>query len=243
MGKEEWQEEKGPLPRTSEAVDWWLKKWGRTEPLTREDIERLIEVNGDTAKELNLGGRDMRGADLISANLQGADLYEADLQGASLAGAKLQGADLSWANLQGADLRDANLQGAELQGVKISPATNLEGVKWDPKYINVLERKGEYEAAEAVYRRLKEWYRGAGMQTIAGEFHYREMEAKSKAGWRQSWREIKQFGRGFGQLWTEFKQLGADFRQLGRGFKEFKQQLAVAWKRLKGEEGSTHLKE
>jgi len=165
-------EEQGPLPRSQEAVDWWLKKWGRDtvvegkEPLTWEDVERLIEVNGGTAEGLHLVERDMLGADL-------------------------RGADLAGASLQGASLWEAKLQGASLEGARISPGTNLEGVEWDPKYISALERRGDYEAASAVYRRLKEWYRGAGMLSIAGEFHYREREASHKAGWQRSGRQFK----------------------------------------------------
>ena len=95
------QEEQGPLPRYREAVDWWLARWGRTELLTREDVERLIEANGGTAEGLYLVSRDLQDADLRYANLQGANLWRANLQGADLSGAKLQGADLFGADLQG----------------------------------------------------------------------------------------------------------------------------------------------
>lgn len=262
MDETQRSQEQGPLPRSLEAVDWWLKKWGRTEPLIREDVERLIEVNGGTAERLvlnrrDLGGANLReanlqsanlratnlqganlwranlqganfrganlqGASLQRANLQGASLWEANLQGASLRGADLQGASLWEANLQGADLRATNLQGADLrwanlQGANfrgamlqeaslaeasISPDTDLEGVQWDPKYISALERHGAYEAASAVYRWLKEWYRGAGMLTIAGEFHYREQEASHKAGWQ---RLVRQFKKELVTAWRELK--------------------------------------
>jgi hypothetical protein len=228
-------------------VDWWLEKWGRgavvtgTEPLTREDVERLIQANEGTAEGLyltlrnmrqvhlesaqlqgailvradlqtarlpraNLEGAQLQGAnlsraDLEDANLQGVNLRWADLRGAGLWAANLEGANLGWADLRGADLRRADFQGANLRCVKfqgadlaaasISPGTNLEGVEWDPKYISALERRGNYEAGTAVYRRLKEWYRGAGMLTIAGEFHYREREAARKAGWQRSGRQFK----------------------------------------------------
>jgi hypothetical protein len=70
MDEEEREEKQGPLPRSREAVDWWMKKWGRDavvegkEPLTREDVERLIEVNGGKAEGLDLNFRDMRGINL-----------------------------------------------------------------------------------------------------------------------------------------------------------------------------------
>jgi hypothetical protein len=240
-------DEKGPLPRSREAVDWWLKKWERTEPLTWEDVERLRMVNGGTAEELNLSRRRIRGENLIRANLRGAyflgadlqsaslvganlqstnlrfanlqdawltlaelqsaNLWEANLQDVHLSGARLQGANLREAHIEGANLRNAELQGANLQEAKISPLTNLEGVKWDAKYISVLEQRGEYEAASGVYRRLKEWHRARGMLTIAGEFHYREQEASRKAK---------------GQ----------------RLIRQFKAELAEAWRRLKGKDTS-----
>lgn len=256
--QEETPQEKDRLPRTREAVDWWLKKWGRQavvdcqEPLTREDVERLIEVNGGTAEGLYLPERDLsainlypsdshghlqpfdlRGAilarcvfqkalmfsidlqeaDIAWANLQGACLYGADLRGANLFSADLSNAYMAEVKLQGAKLTHADLRDANLKWVEISQETDLEDVKWDKDYISVLERQGDYEAAIALYRRLKEWYRGAGMLKIAGEFHYREMEAQRKAGRQQLWKEIKQFGD---------------------EFKEFKEQVASEWKKLRG---------
>lgn len=268
------KQEKGPLPRTREAVDWWLRKWGRTEPLIREDVERLVEVNGGTAvgvdlsmrdmstidlmiedqrgvgiwfdlggghlreanlqgarlalatltgadlSRTNLGGAnliqaDLRDADLSQANLQGAclsdailqgaDLTQAQLQGAELIQADLHGADLAWSNLQGTDLRNVNLQGANLQNASISADTNLEGVRWDEDYIGVLERKGRYVEASSVYRRLKRWYEGAGMPTIAGEFHYREREVSRKALWQKLRLEFKEFKQRLSTAWQNFK--------------------------------------
>jgi hypothetical protein len=239
-------------------VDWWLKKWGRdavvagTEPLTREDVERLIEANGGTAAGLYLPLRDLRGinlglrtdqegksqpfklqgivladsnlkqaelgfanfngADLARCNFQGAGLYGADLRQANLFGADLHGANLREAKLQGSRLAESDLHNTKMWWVEISRDTDLEGVKWDKGYFSVLEREGDYEAATALYRRLKEWYRGAGMLTIAGEFHYREQEANRKA----------------------------QGRRLGRQFKEG---LAAAWRRLRGEDVSAPTKE
>ena len=60
MAEELPHEEQAPLPRGREAVDWWLKKWGRSEPLTREDVQHLIKVNGGTANELALSRRTFR---------------------------------------------------------------------------------------------------------------------------------------------------------------------------------------
>ena len=84
------QTEEGPLPHTHEAVDLWLNKWGRqevaagNEPLTRQDVVGLIEVNGGTAMALDLVGRDLHGSDLSSLDLKRANLRRAHLEGADL---------------------------------------------------------------------------------------------------------------------------------------------------------------
>lgn len=199
MQEEQPRQEKGPLPRTREAVDWWLKKWGRQavldsqEPMTREDVERLIEINGGTAEGLYLFKRNLSGIELLEASLRGAilaeskfykamifsvDLQEAELARANFHGANLNCSDLRDANLfsadfskaymievklQGAKLTHADLRDANLKWVEISHETDLEGVKWgkdNKDFVSVLERQGDYEAAVALYRRLKEWYRG-----------------------------------------------------------------------------------
>ncbi len=136
-----------PPPRTSEAVDCWLRKWGRNaavdgkEPLTREDVERLIEANGGTGDELELRQRDMQGADLYFAKLEGAFLRMASLQGANLTGANLQGAHLEEANLQSAQLRRAGLQGAYLTGAELQDA-DLEGTKLQDARLELANLQG-----------------------------------------------------------------------------------------------------
>ena len=75
----------------------------------------------------NLGGADLRGADLSRANLgcadlRGANLGCADLRGADLGCADLRGADLSCANLSSANLSRANLRGADLSRADLSSA-------------------------------------------------------------------------------------------------------------------------
>ncbi len=172
------QEPQGPLPRTREAVDVWLRRWGRdaqaegTAPLTRDDVERLIAVNGGTAWGLDLSGRDMRGialphadlqgtdlsnadlqgADLMQANLQGAHLFAADLQRANLFGADLLGADLWVADLQGAHIREAKLQGADLVGADLQRA-NLFGADLQGADLRYVRLNGETDLEEAVWDR------------------------------------------------------------------------------------------
>ena len=209
------------------------------EPLNREDVERLIKTNGGTAEELYLVGRHMEGIDLgetdlsgailvsaileranlwganlrtaqlDDANLQSAQLFAAKLQEASMSGADLRESNLSDSDLRGAVLRFARLQGVDLDGTRISGDTDLGDVEWDKGYISVLERKGDYESAIALYRRLKEWYHYAGMSTVAGEFHYREREANRKLRWQR----------------------------LGNEFRDFKRSLAESWRKLRNKEG------
>ena len=319
------QQEQGPLPRTHEDVNWWLKKWGRQEPLNREDIERLVEANGGSPQKLDLGGRDLVGIDLrprkrrsgvfSGFHLEGVLLSEAQLQNASLGQARLQGAYLDYADLSGANLNAANLDkaklfgaklqkvsfllaslqeadvsGATLQGALLSPAyltganfsnsdlsgaildnsdlehvalnganlqrtdlrgcklqgnnleridlrdsklqksdlrgtnlngcdlrgadlasarfssdTDLEGVIWDKGYISILEEEQRYQEANALYRRLKEWYDRAGLSTIAGKFHYREREAARKAEWQRLGQDIEEYKRRLTAAWQQFR--------------------------------------
>jgi hypothetical protein len=177
------------------------------ERLTREDVLRLIEEHGGP-EDLDLSYADLPEADLWDANLQKAFLVRANLQGAVLTGANLQrtelwhadlqGADLwnanlqkarAWsANLQEADLRHADLQGADLRRADLRRArlayaalrdSNLEGVNWGD-YVLGEEMRGHLAEAASAYRALKQHHTELGMYDIAGEFFYREMEARRK---------------------------------------------------------------
>jgi len=141
----------------------------------------------------DLSDANLERADLRIANLQGAYLSVANLQRAVLFGAKLQRADLSNANLQGAYLSDANLQRADLRQADLRRAcladaslrdANLEGANWG-NYIVGEEIAGDFAPAASAYRALKQWHTEAGMYDIAGEFHYREMEARRKLAWKE----------------------------------------------------------
>ena len=98
-------------PRSKEAVDCWLKQWGRDdalsgiEPMSRKDVERLICVNGGTAD----------GLDLAFRNLNSANLSEMDLRGACFKGADLGHADLRESDLFRADFREADLFRADFR--------------------------------------------------------------------------------------------------------------------------------
>ena len=199
------------MPRSREAVDWWLEKWGRQtvvsgdEPLSREDIERLIKVNGGTARDLDLTYRNLRGLDLSEINLREirlreADLNHADLRETDLFRVDLRDADLFRADLRGAFLMQANLQGAYLLAVRMDDQTNLEEVEWGHDYLNAWERDKIYKNARAIYRQLNIWHQNHGFSDIAGEFLFREWVCKrreareyltSKLSWRHPWRTLK----------------------------------------------------
>ena len=188
------QEEQAPLPRDRKAVDWWLAKWGRTEPLTREDVERLIDSNGGTPEGLSLIERDMRGLDgrprpseggFHPLNLQSARLRSANLQGAVLGSANLQGADLRGANFEGFDDQWTNLEDVRLYGATIAETTRLRRVLWGEKMMLGEELGSRWGEALDAYRDLKQWHQRTGDYDTAGKFRYREWECKRKLAQQQ----------------------------------------------------------
>ncbi len=206
--------EETPLPRTGEAVDWWLKKWGREavvsgdEPMGREDVEKLISVNGETAAGLRLDGRNLAEADLSGMNLREASLRRANLFYANLRDTDLSRTDLREADLFHADLRDADLFQTDLRATFLIRAdfrdtftlapvidnqTNLDDVDWGDRYINAWERARLYQNARGSYRQFNIWHQNHGHSDIAGEFLYREWICKRKEAREQlteglSWR-------------------------------------------------------
>lgn len=86
-------------------------------------IEHQAIQLSSTGERPDLGGADLRGANLSGASLLGACLYGADLRDANLHGADLRGADLHGANLIRANLNGANLSGADLCGASLSGAS------------------------------------------------------------------------------------------------------------------------
>jgi hypothetical protein len=166
--------------------------------LTRDDVERLIEEHGGP-EGLDLRGADLRQADLCEldlhgawlggANLEGARLFSASLRTAYLAGANLRGADLLRADLCQAELSAANLEGADLRQADVGRArladANLRDARLDEAdwgdYVLADEEPPYFAQAASVYRGLKRRHTEAGLYDVAGEFHYREMEARRKA--------------------------------------------------------------
>ena len=199
------------MPRTKEAVDWWLEQWGRfdvlsgDEPMSRGDVEGLIGVNGGTAVGLDLTSRSLRSANLSELNLRegcfrAADLGRTDFREADLFRADLQEADVFRADFRGAFLMQSDLQGAYLLAVRIDEHTNLDDINWGHNYINEWEQIGSYQNARANYRQLNTWHQNHGHSDIAGEFLYREWVCKrleaqerlsSALSWRHPWRTFR----------------------------------------------------
>ena len=93
---------------------------------TIKDTLEEANLRGADLGGANLRGAELEGADLGGANLRGAELEGANLRGANLGGANLEDANLGSANLRGADLISANLRGANLGGADLISA-NLRG--------------------------------------------------------------------------------------------------------------------
>ncbi|MGM7669411.1 pentapeptide repeat-containing protein [Microbacterium sp. A93] len=70
------------------------------------------------------------GPDLGGAQLRGADLANSDLRGANLRGADLRDACLNGADLRGADLTDADFEGAAVSGVEVNEAATERARNW-----------------------------------------------------------------------------------------------------------------
>jgi len=128
----------------------------------------------------NLAIAHLEGAWLRGAHFEKADLLSAHLEEAILADAHLEGARLWGAHLERADLRYAHLEGAKLWSVHFSPDTKLENADWG-NHILGEEKEGRFDEATDIYRHLKQWHTTAGIYDTAGEFYYREMEARRKA--------------------------------------------------------------
>jgi len=94
-------------------------------PVTREDVERLLQEAGSSTK-LVLQGRNLGNIDLSGLDLSGADLSGADLSGANLSQIRLDFANLSGADLSYASLYQANLSGASLYRADLSGADLVE---------------------------------------------------------------------------------------------------------------------
>jgi len=183
----------------------------KEKPLTRDDVLRLIEQNGGTARGLDLSrkefeeGVDLSKLDLHDIILERANLEGANFQKATLAGANLEKANLSFANLRGArcggvnlrkalligaDLRAAVLSGADIEealflSIEFSRNTQFINVNWGSKYVCLptIPVGAMHGIAGRTCRELKNWHTEAGMYDIAGQLFCWEMTAKRKAFW------------------------------------------------------------
>jgi len=104
-------------------------------PLTHEDVLRLIEEHGGTARGLDLSGKvfegeiDLRGLNLSRIILENSSFFDAHLEGVDLSYAHLEGANLPHAHLEEAYLRGAHLERANL------PFAHLEGADLPGAYL------------------------------------------------------------------------------------------------------------
>jgi len=95
-------------------------------PYTRDDVLRLIEENGGTAKGLDLSGKefeegiDLRGLDLRGVILKDTVFHRISKEALSKKGIEL-GEDVDWPkdNEIGALLSRAHLEGADLMGAHL----------------------------------------------------------------------------------------------------------------------------
>jgi uncharacterized protein YjbI with pentapeptide repeats len=161
--------------------------------------------------EAKLQGADLECVDLSEATLWDANLYGADLGGAALRktdfwGADLREVDFEEATFEEVEFRDARLQGAYLYAIDIPPHfrdIELEDVDWG-NFILGTERIGEFKEAEVIYRHLKMWHTDRGLYGIAGEFYFRELEARRKAIWSKDYprlpKEAPRWGKALYQL-------------------------------------------
>lgn len=170
------------------------------------------ELWGANLQGANLAWANVKHAYLVAANLNKAYLVDANLEKAILREAFLKEANLFEVNLEEADLHQANLEKAILVSTNLnrvnfefanmeevcliwarfSTDISLEGVDWG-NYILGEEKRGDFNLAEDVYRRLKIWYTTAGMYDVAGEFYYREMETKRKTAQGQIHEQLRKF--------------------------------------------------
>jgi hypothetical protein len=260
-------QEQGPLPRSREAVDWWLKKWGRQavindkEPLTREDVERLIEVNGGKAEGLELSWRDMRGINLgarldshkgefQSFNLQGIKLFRADLQDADLFKANLQNAALGYVNLKGAALFEANLQKTRLWFANLQSAglamANLQGANLHGTELQGADfRWAKLQAANLSAVQVSSDTNFEGVEWDKGYISVLERQEDYEAA-ISLYRQLKEWydRAGMRAIAGEFHYREreaarkAQWQSLSKEVKELKQGMMTAWRRLTGKEKS-----
>jgi hypothetical protein len=118
-----------------QGVEAW-NKWRNENPTIRPDLGgadlRGANLRRAILREADLRGAILREADLCEAILSGARLIGTDLSWATLGGANLSGADLNEANLQAATLVHTNLEAADITGCRIYGISawnvRLEGV-------------------------------------------------------------------------------------------------------------------
>ena len=191
---------------TGEAPEWL-----RAVQRTRLDgvVLDLANITRADFRWASIRGAIMTRCQLLNSDLSYADLSESCMDWAKMGDtvfrmSSLQGATLKSARIVATDFSLANLQDADLTGTFISAVTDFSDAKWDKKYICRAEREGNYKDAEVLYRNLKRWHNRNGDSKIAGEFHYREMEAIRKGEWAEIKQEYKENNKQLKEAWKEF---------------------------------------
>jgi hypothetical protein len=113
---------------------WDVHQMARDGNLSGADL-RGANLRGASLSHANLYRASLRGASLSHANLYRANLYRANLSDANLryadlSGANLYDANLRYADLSGANLYDANLRYADLSHANLRGASHDEWTQW-----------------------------------------------------------------------------------------------------------------
>jgi hypothetical protein len=125
---------------------------------------------------------------LVGAHIRGAQLYQTEFRNANLISShwedmNLDSVDLRNAYLFRADFTNCYFYSTKLEGTHIRGAniwgSDLATAYWG-NYVIGEENDKDFDSAETIYRRLKQWYTNAGVYDIAGEFFFMEMTAQRK---------------------------------------------------------------
>ncbi|MFC1983915.1 pentapeptide repeat-containing protein [Chloroflexota bacterium] len=143
-------------------------------------------MSGAHLEDIRASGVHFENTELVGAHLERARLVAAHLEGAKFFDAHLEEATLVNTFLDRTQLSGAHLQSVKLNGAKFTTHTEIGSVDWGNYFLGE-EKEGEKTGqghflgcAEDTYRRLKQWYQEHGIHDIAGNFFYREQEAKRK---------------------------------------------------------------
>ena len=196
------------LPFQDMGYEAALNGWHTGETPRWIQSVQCTQLDGANLKTANLSRSDfrwsiMRAATLTRAIIRLSDMSYADLSDATMDWARMDDVTLRLANLAGASLKHArllsvdftyaDLQDTNLVGIFISHRTQFKSVNWGKKCISILEKKGDYKEAIALYDKLTEWHEMAGLQDLAGTFYYRKRESQRKENQQSLVKDLIEF--------------------------------------------------